>query len=75
MDREQKVSAMQDRGIECLETFREGFLPEARDQYRLTIVARNAAHPDGSRDLIVTSDTGEGIRAALNFRFPENPSA
>lgn len=36
--------------------------------YRITVVARNPEFPDGSRDMVLTDDTWEGIMTALRIR-------
>ena len=62
-----KIDAAHELAATCLETFREIFIPEERSRYVLTIIARNEDHPDGSRDIIVSSDTPEGMRQALKL--------
>lgn len=38
---------------------------------KLTIVVRNPAHPDGSRDVVITDDAPESIIATIRQRFTE----
>ena len=36
--------------------------------YRITVVCRNPKFTDGSRDMVLTDDTWDGIMAALRIR-------
>ncbi len=69
----EQIDRAHDRASSCLTDFLGVLRPEARDQYKLTLIARNAAYPDGSRDIVCTSDEPAGMRTALDLSFPTAP--
>lgn len=63
-----KQKMVYNAGVEALEAFRDVFTLEFRDNYRLTLIARDEKHPDGSRDLVITSDIWDELIKVIEIQ-------